>query len=159
MESAQELEIRVKKRALHILERMDRTEHELREKLEKSDYPGEYIEKAIDYVKSYHYLDDYRYACTYIRYHQDRMSRTCLKMKLMQKGIDRELLSRVMEETYEGDESEQIRELLKKRKSKRTGDRRKDDHRDYQYLLRKGFQGHEIQKVMRENRMFEESCE
>ena len=80
-------------------------------------------------------------------------------MKLMQKGIDRELLSRAMEETYEGDESEQIRELLKKRKSKRTGDRRKDDHRDYQYLLRKGFQGHEIQKVMRENRMFEESCE
>lgn len=142
-----ELEIRVKKRALHILERMDRTEQELRMKLTQSEYPEEYIEKAIAYVKSYHYLDDYRYACTYIRYHQDKMSRTQLKMKLLQKGISRDLLGEAMEETYEADECEQIVALLNKRKSKHTGDEQKDFNRDYQYLLRRGFSSHDILKA------------
>ena len=66
---------RAKKRALHLLEQMDRSERKLREKLTQGGYPDCCVDAAIDYVKSFHYLDDYRFASTYVRYHQDSLSR------------------------------------------------------------------------------------
>ena len=56
---------RARHRALHILERSDRTEQELRAKLERN-YRAEAVEDAISYVKQYHYLDDRRYAVNYL---------------------------------------------------------------------------------------------
>ena len=53
---------RAKKRAMHLLEKMDRTEQELRRKLLESEYPEDLTEEAIAYVKSFHYIDDARYA-------------------------------------------------------------------------------------------------
>ena len=42
---------RATKRAMHLLEKMDRTEYKLREKLSEGGYPDEAIEDAIGYVK------------------------------------------------------------------------------------------------------------
>ena len=56
---------RAKRRALHILERSDRTEQELRDKLAKNYLP-EVVDAAVEYVKSYHYIDDHRYAVNYL---------------------------------------------------------------------------------------------
>ena len=61
---------------------MDRTEHQLREKLRASEYPEEVIEEAIEYVKSFHYIDDERYAETFTRYKKEKMSRQQIKQKL-----------------------------------------------------------------------------
>lgn len=55
-------------RAMHILERTDKTEAQLRRKLEESEYPKEAVESAIAYVTSYGYLDDRRYAEHYIEW-------------------------------------------------------------------------------------------
>jgi regulatory protein len=130
---------RAKKRAMHLLEQMDRTEEQLRSKLLRSEYPQKCVEEAIDYVKAYHYLDDYRYACNFIRCFQEKYSRRQLQMKLQQKGVARDLIERALEETYESDESEQILALLAKRhydpEQADEGERR----RMYQYLLRRGF--------------------
>ena len=60
---------RAKKRALFLLERMDRTESQLCEKLRQNGYPEECVAAAVEYVKQYHYIDDLRYAKQYIRYH------------------------------------------------------------------------------------------
>ena len=49
---------RATKRAMHILEKADRTEQEIRDKLKKNSYPEECIDIAINYLYSYHYLDD-----------------------------------------------------------------------------------------------------
>ena len=38
--------------------------------LQANGYLSEIVQCVIDYVKSFHYVDDYRFACTYIRYHQ-----------------------------------------------------------------------------------------
>ena len=45
---------RAKKRAMHLLEQMDRTEQQLREKLQLSEYPARCIDDAIAYVKKFH---------------------------------------------------------------------------------------------------------
>ena len=56
---------RVKKRALALLEKMDRTEQGLYRKLAESEYPEELILDAIEYVKKYHYIDDMRFSKSY----------------------------------------------------------------------------------------------
>ena len=152
MMSKSDIRIRAKKRALYILERMDRTEHELREKLQKSDYPEDVIEEAIAYVKSFHYLDDERYAQNYIRYKKDKMSRQQIKQKLMAKGLSKDIISIAMEEEYDADESEQIRNLLEKKHfSAETADEG-EFRRVYNFLLRRGFRSNDILKEMKQDK-------
>ena len=139
---------RAKKRALYLLEQMDRTEHQLREKLAKGGYPQECIDAAIAYVKRFHYLDDYRYACNFIRYSQGKYSRQQMKIRLAQKGIARELVANAIEETYTADESEQIQSLLLKRKFSAECDD-KEFKRTYQYLMRRGFGSSEVLHMMK----------
>ena len=87
---------RAKRRTMHLLEQMDRTEQQLREKLKQGGYPQACIDLALEYVKSFHYVDDYRYACTYINYRQDRMSRYQLKVKLYGKENKKNMLIRII---------------------------------------------------------------
>lgn len=140
---------RAVKRAMHLLERQQRTEKQLRDKLQQNGYPLECIEQALDYVKSYGYVNDYQYAVTYIRYHQEKESRQKLTQKLIGRGIDKEVIEQALEEEFEADERTQILELLRKRKfNSETADeamRRKT----VQFLMRKGFKLREILSVMR----------
>ena len=132
-----------------LLEQMDRTEQQLREKLKQGGYPQACIDLALEYVKSFHYVDDYRYACTYINYRQDRMSRYQLKVKLYGKGIPGELIDRALEECYEGDEQEQIIRLLEKKKFDAQNSDPKEFTRVYQYLMRRGFRSNDVLRAMK----------
>jgi regulatory protein len=137
------------KRTMHLLEQMDRTEQQLRDKLAAGEYPERCIEAAIAYVKSFHYLDDYRYACTYVQYRKERMSRGQLTQKLMQKGVARDLIRRAIEEYDAEDETGQIRELLAKRHYDPEDCDQKEFARIYQYILRRGFRSSDILKCMK----------
>lgn len=140
---------RAKKRALHLLEQMDRTEQQLREKLMISEYPTECIEDAIEYVKAFHYLDDERYAETFTRYKKEKMSRQQIKQKLMMKGISRDTISNVIEEEYDVDEAIHIRNLLNKKHFSSTNANEGEFRRVYNYLLRRGFRSSDILKEMK----------
>ena len=140
---------RAKKRAMHLLERMDRTEQQLREKLISSEYPEQCVEDAISYVKSFHYLDDLRYAENFTRYAKEKLSRQQIKQKLMSKGVSGELIDNAIESEYDAEESLHIRRLLEKKHFDR---KRCDDgefRRVYQYLLRRGFRSNDILKEMK----------
>ena len=140
---------RATKRAMHLLEKMDRTEYKRREKLSEGGYPDEAIEDAIGYVKRYHYLDDERYARNYVFLAQDRKSRKKLSIELYQRGIKKELIDRILEEEYEADEEKQICQLLEKRGFDPKTCSEKERQKLYQFLLRRGFQSSDICKVMR----------
>ena len=140
---------RATKRAMHLLEKMDRTEYKLREKLSEGGYPDEAIEDAIGYVKRYHYLDDERYARNYVFLAQDRKSRKKLSIELYQRGIKKELIDRILEEEYDADEEKQICQLLEKRGFDPKICSEKERQKLYQFLLRRGFQSSDICKVMR----------
>lgn len=140
---------RATKRAMHLLEKMDRTEYKLREKLSEGGYPDEAIEDAIGYVKRYHYLDDERYARNYVFLAQDRKSRKKLSIELYQRGIKKELIDRILEEEYDADEKKQICQLLEKRGFDPKTCSEKERQKLYQFLLRRGFQSSDICKVMR----------
>lgn len=139
---------RAKKRALHLLEQMDRTEQQLRDKLLSSEYPECCVEDAIAYVKSFHYLDDSRYAETFTRYKKEKLSRHQIKQKLMTKGVSREIVAKAIEVEYDVDESVHIRNLLEKKHFSTDADEG-EFRRVYNYLLRRGFRSGDILKEMR----------
>ena len=140
---------RAKKRALHLLEQMDRTEKQLRDKLLANEYPQSCIDEAIAYVKGFHYLDDSRYASNYVRFSQEKMSRVQMKQKLMQKGIASSVIADAIEEGYVADEMEQIMALLQKRKFVPEEADEKEFQRTYQYVMRRGFKSSDILKAMK----------
>lgn len=139
---------RVIRRAMYLLQRMDRTESQLRRKLSENHYPEELIDAAVAYVESYHYIDDFRYACSYIRCHQSEKSRIQMKMTLAQRGVPSGVIDRAMEEEYEDNEEELIRKLLEKKHYDPEQMDQKEKYRIYQYLLRKGFSISNIKQQM-----------
>ena len=109
---------RAKLRAMHLLTRMDYTEAELEKKLMKGEYTPQAVKIAMDYVRSYHYLDDERYVARYLSAYQGRKSRRQIQFELERKGIPREMIQRRQEalDEEEGrvDETDMIRQLLVK---------------------------------------------
>ncbi|MEG0805551.1 MAG: regulatory protein RecX [Lachnospiraceae bacterium] len=136
------------KRAMRLLEKQDRTEAQLREKLKKDQYEEEYIEEAIRYVKSYHYIDDERFARNYVRYRQESKSRQQLKITLMQKGIEQWIIQIAINEEYCADERIQIRHWIQKKKFVLEEATRQDISRMYGFLFRKGFQMEDIRREL-----------
>lgn len=140
---------RAKKRAMFLLERMDRTEHQLRDKLMQNGYPAVCVDLAIDYVKKYHYIDDLRYATNYISYQQKRKSRQKLKIDLLTKGIYKNVIEQALDEAFDSDEQIKIRQLLEKKHYDPKECDRKEKQKTYQYLMRRGFKGSDILHVMK----------
>lgn len=140
---------RARKRAMFLLEKMDRTESQLRNKLRQGFYGEDLIDDAIAYVKKYHYIDDNRYAQTYVRYQKERKSKRQIKMDLMQKGVDREIIEQAIEAEYEPEsEQELILKWIEKRKYKIGENDIKEKQKMYQFLMRKGFRSEDILHVL-----------
>lgn len=140
---------RVKKRALALLEKMDRTEKNLREKLSQNGYPEDLIEDALLYVKRYHYIDDERYANQYISYRKNQKSALQLRQELMRKGIDRAVIDRAMEDEYDSDDREKIMAFLKKKGYEPEQTDRSIQQKIYASLMRRGFRSEDILSCMK----------
>ncbi|MBP3568544.1 MAG: RecX family transcriptional regulator [Lachnospiraceae bacterium] len=99
-----ELLLKGKKRALRLLERKDYSRKELIERLLKDGYMTEQVEQIIDYVDSFHYLDDIRVAGSFIRGRKEYKSKRELEYLLKQKGISEEEIELAMEENYKNED-------------------------------------------------------
>lgn len=140
---------RAKKRALHLLEKMDRTEEQLRRKLLEGQYPRELADEAVAYVKSYRYIDDERYARTFIRLNQERRSAARMKMDLLAKGVAADIIEAALEEELETAPETLIQRLLEKKHFEPQAADARETARMYQYLLRRGFRSQEIMHVLK----------
>lgn len=138
---------RAKLRALHLLTAMDRTEANLREKLQAS-YCEEAVETAIEYVKSYGYLDDERFVKVYIESKSRTKSRKQIEQELIfKKGVSKEAVAR----GFEMAETADIQEVIWKYMQKKKIDPRNCDYEQKQkffaYMIRKGFQVDDLKSV------------
>ena len=144
---------RAKKRGLNLLQKRPYTEQKLREKLTEGYYPEEMIDEAIEYMKSFHYVDDYEYACQYIFYHKESESRRKMEEKLTLKGMDKETLERAFRDSYEEEEQKELElqqaiKLLDKKKYDASTTDWKEKQKIYAFLTRKGISGSVIRKAM-----------
>lgn len=139
---------RAKRRLIHLLESMDRTELQLRRKLEAGGYPEEIIRRALAYVQERRYQDDERYARHYADSRRADCGRRRLAQELVQRGIDRRTAQEAAEAASGPDEAEAIRGLLEKKGyDAGTADSR-EKRRVYAFLLRRGFCPEDVRRAM-----------
>lgn len=139
---------RARSRAMHLLERQDRTVSNLRQKLRDSGYPEEAIASAVEYVESYHYVDDDRYARSYVRYHQSGKSRRRIRMDLLKKGIADEVVQEALDAEYTVSEEDMIRTAIQKRHLDPSTSDLRERQRIYRFLLGRGFSYEDISRVI-----------
>ena len=147
---------RAKKRSLMLLQKKDYTEMELRRKLHEGEYPQNAIDEAIDYVKSFHYIDDERYCKAYINCYSSKWSKQQITTKLLAKGIDKRLTYTVYEELLQDgqlncNEEDLIRDIVRKKHYDSNVSDVKQRQKLYQHLLYKGFSMEKIKQVLGEN--------
>ncbi|MBO5093737.1 MAG: regulatory protein RecX [Lachnospiraceae bacterium] len=159
-ETLQELEKevlpkRARARAMNLLKSRRYTEKQLTDKLLAGGYSRELAENALAYVKSYHYVDDARYAYDYVVCHMERSSMKEIEQKLMQKGIDREITRAAAQELAENgmlaEEETMIRRLLEKKHYDLREADEKQKQRIYGYFYRKGFSLQTVRRVIEES--------
>lgn len=140
---------RAKLRALHLLADMDRTEASLREKLLQGFCPPDIAEEAIEYVRSFGYLDDTRFAENFVQSRQGTKSRQEIRAALLKKGVSEEAADRALEVRYdEREEAEAIRKLLRKKRFDPSCSQDRERQKIYGYLARKGFRYDLIRQVI-----------
>ena len=139
---------RCKKRGLHLLEKQDRTEANLREKLLAGGYPEFVVDEAIAYIDSFGYIDDERMARSHIRFYQNSRSKRRIKQDLLHKGIDSEVIERCIEEEYETDEVELAVIALQKRNYNFEESTYEERNKAYRFLVSRGFSSDVISKVI-----------
>lgn len=137
------------KHALRILERQDRTEKQLRDKLMKTErYTQEEVDAVLVYVKSYGYIDDFRYAKDFIRFRCHSKSKQQLLFALLGKGVDKEVIQEAIKEEYDEEEFCLICKFLEKKKYYTMEEPRDIREKLIAGLLRRGFRLEEILKAM-----------
>lgn len=132
---------RATKRAMHLLQSTERTEDQLRRKLKENLYPARAIQEAVDYVKSYHYIDDEAYARRFLTFKSSIWSRKKIEMELMNKGISKTIIQSVLEEENEDTASERelLQNLMKKKWEGLNPEDPKSKEKLFRYLVGKGF--------------------
>ena len=142
---------RATKRAMNLLQKKDYTEKQLRDKLLEGLYSEEAMDVAIEYVKSFHYLDDERYIRDYITYQMEHRSKNRIIQDLVSKGIKKDIILPVLEELYSDEETdveqEQIAVLLKKKHYAKDMEY-KDKQKIMAFLLRRGYSMDSIKHSM-----------
>lgn len=149
------LTLRAKKRGMNLLKTTDRTEADVRRRLSDGRYPAEAVDAAIEYLRSYHYLDDMRYSCEFIRFKSSRFGRKMITAKLAEKGVSKSVIEAAFAKydeesasTVEQREEELISSLINKRYPEGISELDYAGRQKlYAFLYRKGFSPSAIDNV------------
>jgi len=155
---------RAKLRAMNLLTKRDYSEKALRDKLLQGEYPDDIVEQAMNYVKSFGYIDDQRYAQMYYRTYQNSKPLGKIREELLKKGISKELTENLVNEVVNSsnDENEAFferesreetelamaKQLLQKKHYDCQNADYKEKQRMYGFLMRKGFSSEIVFKAL-----------
>lgn len=139
---------RAKQKALAVLKHMDRTEFELREKLKRADYTDNIIDKTIDYIKGFNYIDDEKYCKYYIRNKKTSKSKRIITMELIHKGVSKDIIEEIMNEEFVNDDMALTKAIGRKMLILEEM-RNEDKLKLVASLYRKGFQSEDIKKYIK----------
>ena len=125
-----------KEKAVRYLVLALRTEEEVKNKLRKLNVEEEIIVQVTEYLKSIGYINDEKYVEAYIRQciNIPKYSKYEIRMKLIQKGINKEILSEKLEELDNCDYENKLIDKLLKGKLKNM-----EPLKQKAYLYRRGF--------------------
>lgn len=136
--------IEVKQKAVDLLARRDHSAQELRQKLSSRSFSPGVIEAVIEQLLGRGYLDDHRFALSFIRQRLSRKPESIpmLTALLQNKGVNQEIISQALEE------SDIDTRDLARRAVNRYRKRGDSDKRLIQRLCAKGFSYGEIKRAL-----------
>ena len=134
-------------KAVNSIKFSDKCEYDIRKKLKDLYYDEEIINHTVEKLKSYGYIDDYRYACGYIRKNMRKKGRRVIEYELDGKHIGRDIVEQALNETCEQDESEIIMAIIRKKYS--YTDLTAGRNKVMAYLYSKGFDHRKINESIR----------
>ena len=134
------------KAAVNYLERAEQSRYLLTIKLKKKEHTEGAISKALDYLEERGFLSDVRYAQAWLRNRSINHTegRNRLLSGLLAKGINRKIISEVLDEYFESVSQDDVLERAIE-KCHRLG---KSQEATEKYLLRKGFSYKEMKSKM-----------
>ena len=151
------LAMRATVRAMALLKNKDYTRKGLEDKLKEGYYPDRCIEHALEYVSRFGYINDERFAENYVNFKAGNKPRRQIELKLKQKGVDADIISRVCDEFYADNcdiELEQAKAFVEKKHI----DIENADYKELQKvkaaLYRKGFSMDIINKTLDSKGLF-----
>lgn len=138
-EMLQLLSRRALKYSAQLLKTRDYSVKMLKDRLRIRKYPEECIGYAVDCLRDKNYLNDERYAENYCMSKQEVYGKQRLKNELLQRGIDIEIITKVLEEREgEVDPRTLIETYAEKKGFDKNRCDRKERDRFYRYLVGKG---------------------
>jgi len=138
-----------KNKALNIIERSQKTEKEMRDKLRRSGYFDEVIERTISFLKEYNFIDDKNYAASFVMFNSKRKSKRQMQFELKKKGIANYLIDEVFTDYDDEIEEEIIDKYLEKNRLEDGSIPKEKYNKIAANLYRKGFKNSTILKKMR----------
>lgn len=140
--------------ALTLLSKSFKTEKQIKDKMKLKGFEEEYINKAIDMMKDYGYINDTRYATSYVSdtVAFTKMGKNKIKNKLYEKGVDKDTINDVLNDLVDDDQQFEAALALasKKFKSLKEPDKRKKNQKLTSFLQYRGFSFDIIKKVLNE---------
>ncbi len=140
---------RARERSFYLLKDSDKTEAQIRRKLKEGYYPPSVIEETLIFLREHRYVDDERYTRFFVEQMQGKKSRREISMKLMERGVSRDLIQLVLEETEVQEEEALYKLMEKKLRGKDLSDPKLRD-KVFQHFYRKGYSPGQIEQIYRQ---------
>ena len=141
-----------KKVAYSFLSYKQRSRNEIVKKLKQKKVSDNTIDEVIELLLKQKYIDDKTYAKNYIddKINSKPIGKRLAKLKLFEKGIDKELIEETLNESYtEETETElAVRLLSKYEKKLKSDDPLERKSKCFRYLLSKGFDYETIRRAI-----------
>jgi regulatory protein len=134
--------IKGKSIALKYMERSMKTQKQIEDMLLKREFQIDSINKIVDFLKDYGFLDDKKYVESYIKQKISTSGINKIKQELIRKGIDKELLQELLIKVDTQQEYDVALKLAQKRLdilSKKEKDKNKLSQKITYHLVSKGY--------------------
>jgi regulatory protein len=134
--------------AMGQVSRRMRSEWELRDYLKRKDYAPEVIEKVVEWLREYGYVDDRKFANAWVANRRllKATSSRRLHQELRQKRVSDEIIDEALAED-QTDERQVLRDLVERKKKQ---SKYQDKLKLLQYLSRQGYNYEDIKSVLDE---------
>ena len=134
--------MKCKSSALKIVERSYKTEKEIVNKLISKDYSKESINRVVEFLKEYNFINDRSYVKMYVKDKINSQGKNKIKYNLKRKGISDELINEELSKIDYEDSKDGAIALAQKKYNelqRRESDKYKLSQKLYRFLISKGY--------------------
>lgn len=137
-------------KSLNYLTRAMRTVKQMRDYLAKKGYGGEVVDKVIEKLEEYKYIDDKAYASTYVECYSTGKGKRKISYELARKGISKQIIEQAVELLIPEQSEKDCLELAQKYVDKKQTYTQDNFSKLYRYLLSRGYEYDLVGRVIRQ---------